>query len=49
MAPKANDENKVDRLKEAIRLLNLALESCEKLVAEAKKSVHRSGQDNDPE
>jgi hypothetical protein len=49
MAPQADDESKVDRLKEAIRLLGLALESCEKLLAEAEKSIHRSGQDNDPE
>jgi hypothetical protein len=48
MAPKADDESKVDRLKEAVRLLKLAVESCEKLVAQAEERIARSGQDNEP-
>jgi hypothetical protein len=49
MAPQADDENEVERLREAVRLFNLAVESCEKVVSEAEDRIKRSGQDSDPE
>ena len=36
----------MDRLKEVIRLLKLAIDDCEKLLDEAEQQVRLTGQDN---
>jgi hypothetical protein len=38
----------VDRIKEVIRLLNLTLEGCQRLLFEAELAVVQSHQDNTP-
>ena len=43
------DKSSVERIKDVIRLLNLALEECERHLCEAEEAVRKSGQDNHPE
>ena len=44
------DENtEVDRIREVIRLLMLALDNCNKLLVQAEEANQSSGQDNAPQ
>ena len=48
MATEGEPKTDVERIMEMIRLLNLALDRCNKLLAQAEDSVQASGQDNEP-
>ena len=49
MATNAEEKSETDRIKDVIRLLNLALEDCHRYLAEAEAAVEQSKQDNRPE
>ena len=42
------DTDRTARIKEVMRLLNLALEYCERLLDDDQEQVRRTGQDNAP-
>ena len=48
MATRSEDVFETDRLREVVRLLKLALENCQRLLAQAERDVLMSKQDNDP-
>jgi hypothetical protein len=48
MATKGDEKTDVERIREAIRLINLALDKCNSLLERAEKSIQLSGQDNRP-
>lgn len=48
MASSSTQKADIDRIKEVIRLLNLALADCHQVLHEAEQAVLRSRQDNDP-
>jgi hypothetical protein len=47
MATKSEELSQVERIREVIRKLDLALEKCNQLLDEAERSVLLTGQDND--
>lgn len=48
VASKSQKAQTAENLKEVIRLLNLAIEDCQRLLSEAESVVRTSGQDNAP-
>ena len=48
MVTKGHEKTEAERIREVIRLLLLALDNCNKMLALAEKSTQLSGQDNDP-
>ena len=48
MATKSKVPSEADRIKEAIRLLNLALDECHEYLAEVGEDVRQSQQDDEP-
>jgi predicted phage tail protein len=48
MPANQSDQRKIDTMKEVVRLLHLAIDECEKAVAEAEQHVRKSEQDNRP-
>jgi hypothetical protein len=48
MASNPTQKAEIDRIKEVIRLLNLALADCHNVLHEAEQAVLKSQQDNGP-
>jgi hypothetical protein len=48
MATEGDEKTDVERIREVVRLLNLALDKCNELLVQAEKSIQLSGQDSEP-
>jgi hypothetical protein len=48
MPTEPSDQRKIDAMREVVRLLHLAIDECDKAVAEAEQRVRKSEQDNRP-
>lgn len=48
MATKGDEKTDVEKIREVIRLLNLALDKCNKLLVHTEECIQSSGQDNEP-
>ena len=48
MATTGDEKAELETIRQVIRLLNVALDNCNKLLVQAEESIRLSGQDNEP-